>query len=241
VKHLDENQYVAVAEAVRDGYEAATDAACAVVAEHLAAMLEHNKTVNLTAITDWEQAVKLHVRDSMEAAALLTSLPSGSACDLGTGAGYPGIPLSAVTGRAFTLVESVGKKCRFMEAFLETQPLLSECDVFCGRAEDLGSTRAGQYTVVTARALSSLPSLVELASPLLRTHGFLLAMKADPAAEEIESGRRAAEQCGMRLLDVRRSVLSGGEQRSIFCYEKVGRPRVALPRRMGLAQKKPLA
>lgn len=206
-------------------------------------VLEANKTTNLTAITDWDAAVRLHLLDSLSCLPEILDSPRGRVADLGSGAGYPGIPLALLLEeRSFTLVESVGKKARFLEGLIRDLDLESRVSVRAVRAEELALAEPGGFAVVTARALSSLPSLLELASPLLQESGRLIALKSNPGPEELESAQVAGGLTGMRARGQRNLVLPGGdEQRSILVYERHGKSSTRLPRRPGMAQRKPLA
>lgn len=209
--------------------------------KHLHRALEENLRLNLTAVTEWDRALRLHVLDSLGA---IPYLPSGVAktADLGSGAGFPGIPIAIVTRTRVALVESIRKKAAFLESVVSELGIGQVAAVRCGRAEELALTDAGAYECVTARALSSLPALVELASPLLAIGGSLIAMKGRPDEAELDAGVRAGTLVGMTEEGRYHYVLPGaGEQRTIVRYSKVAEPELSLPRRPGLAQKRPLA
>ncbi|MDF1542039.1 MAG: 16S rRNA (guanine(527)-N(7))-methyltransferase RsmG [Anaerosomatales bacterium] len=217
----------------------ATEFQAELLLEHLSAVLAANEHLNLTAITDRASAIRLHVIDSL---ALVPHVRSAgdAIVDIGTGAGYPGVPLSIVSLRPVDMVESVKKKARFLEECVRSLGGLSGSEVFPIRVEEAAHARPGLYGCVTARALSALPSLVELASPLLCVGGHLLAMKGSPTAREMEAGRTAAASVGMEESQVVEYVLpDSGEFRTVIRYTKIGRPTVPLPRRIGLAQKRP--
>lgn len=212
---------------------------CAV--SHLEWVLQQNKQLNLTSITDPATAVRLHLVDSLAALPYVNKAPAGPLCDMGTGAGYPGLPLSIMSGRSATLVDSVGKKARALEGFIAERHLDSRVHTSSQRLEELAVHDAGRFAVITARALSQLPSLVELAAPLLELSGVLIAMKAIVQDGEVAAGDKAAEVVGLLRTDVVSYVLPiGSETRTLVIYTKVGEPRIALPRRVGLAQKRPL-
>ena len=206
---------------------------------HLIAVLETNESMNLTSIVA-DDAVSLHVLDSLTALGALESAPAGVFADLGTGPGYPGIPLSVVSGRAVALVESVKKKAAFLERIVGD--LCLEATVHPIRAEELAIEMPGRFSAVTARALSSLPSLVELASPLLGPGGLLICLKARMDEAELARGDAAALLCGMQRMALDRVHVPGAEvERVIVTYRKSAPPRVRLPRRPGMAQRQPLA
>jgi len=215
------------------------DSVVALLVEHLELVYAANAQLNLTRITP-EDAPLLHVIDSLLAAASLAECPHGRFADLGSGAGFPGIPLAIVSGRPAALVESVKKKAVFLEHAISVLRL--DSTVRAVRAEELAETDAAGFSVVLARALSSLPSLVELAAPLLVEEGVLIALKARPEAKEFERGRAAARLCGMvedRL--VKAGIPGSGSVRTLVLYRRHGRATLNLPRRAGMAQRKPLA
>ena len=135
------------------------------LSKHLQMVLEANRQFNLTAITDVADAIVLHVVDSLMVLPEISGAPEGPIADIGTGPGFPGIPLAVVTGRRVYLVESVGKKARFLQAVVDTLEMGETVEVINERAEELASHTCGVYGVVTARAVTSLPALVELSAP----------------------------------------------------------------------------
>jgi 16S rRNA (guanine527-N7)-methyltransferase len=208
---------------------------------HLDAVLEANTRLNLTAIADRNEAIRLHIADSL---ALLEELAAqdGRVADIGSGAGYPAIPIAIATGHPIDMIESVKKKAAFLTECVSELGGLWGSKVLPMRAEEAALRSAGEYQHVTARALTSLPALVELASPLLAVGGSLWAMKGAPTIDELESGSAAALLVGMRETGRREYRLPiVEERRMIVSYEKVSEPAIPLPRRVGLAQKKPLA
>lgn len=209
---------------------------------HLDYVLAANERVQLTSIRSREEGERLHLLDSLMAVPEVNEAPAGRLLDMGTGGGFPGIPLCVVTGRETVLLDSVKKKMRIMDEFIATHPvngLLSTRDI---RAEELAVVEPAGYSVITARALSSLPSLVELASPLLKQGGRLVALKGPVEEEELKRGDSVASYVGMQRVSVRRYDLPPcGEQRSVVVYIKNGKARTKLPRRPGMAQRKPFA
>lgn len=128
-----------------------------------------------------------------------------------------------------------------VSGILDELGLGDQISTYDGRIEELALDRPGSFSVLTARALSRLVSLLELASPLLSKGGQLICYKAHVDDEELEEARAAENLVGMRLVSRRELVLSDGEtERSILVFEKVGRGKVKLPRRVGMAQRNPL-
>lgn len=207
---------------------------------HAGMLLAANTSQNLTRITDERDVAMLHVADSLVALPHLAEAPAGRFADIGSGGGYPGIPLAMASCRPVVLVESRGKRAAFLEEVVLAVGL--DGSVAASRAEELPTDEVSRFAAVTARALAPLVSLVELAAPLLMMHGRLIALKGDPSPEEIAAGDQAARIVGLRLVHADRLVLPGVEaRRAILCYERVREPSVVLPRRPGSAQRKPLA
>jgi 16S rRNA (guanine527-N7)-methyltransferase len=204
---------------------------------HLDFVLKRNEEINLTNITDPEEAIKLHVVDSLLALSDVQAAPEGPLLDMGTGAGYPGLPLAVVTKRESTLLDARAKKIRAVQDFLTAFPEISYCSAVTGRAEELDATVA----VVAVRALAQLPSLLELASPLLQQGGRLVALKGRLHPEERERAESLREATGLCEYSHSAYTLPGGEHREVVVYEKIGTAQYNLPRRPGRAQRKPLA
>lgn len=165
--------------------------------------------------------------------------------DLGAGAGVPGIPLAvALSAVEVTLLDSAVKKCTFLEAAVEAAGLGARCAVVCARSEAhaaVGQPGRERYQVVLARAVAPLPSLVELAAPLLARGGVLLASKTSRALrDEGPGGEAAAELCGLAAGPVVALPRSPLEDAVCAVYEKVGTTPERIPRRDGVAAKRPL-
>ncbi len=214
------------------------EATASALVRHLELVLEANERMNLTSIEP-DDAVPLHILDSCAALGALDDAPGGAFADVGSGAGYPGIPLAILSGRPVDLIESVRKKAAFLDGVV--RDLRLNATVHPIRAEELALSRGGAYAAVTARAVAALPSLVELAAPLLALGGCFICLKARPTTEELSAGDAAAALCGMtpgRLKPVLVPFVDGA--RVLVIYEKASQPRVKLPRRTGLAQRDPL-
>lgn len=164
--------------------------------DYLALLLRWNQTYNLTAVRDPAEMVTKHLLDSLAMHPHVDAIADAGGClaDLGTGAGLPGIPLAiAKPGLRVTLVESAGKKARFMRQAVR-QLGLEHVRVAESRIEALAEP--GRYDAITARALATLPLIIELGGHLLKPEGRLLAMKGSYPADEI-----AALPPGWAVLD----------------------------------------
>lgn len=210
------------------------------ILEHLDLVIEANKTTNITRIDSRERGLVLHVEDSLSALPEIQAAPDGLLADMGSGAGYPGIPLAIETGRDTVLVESVKKKAAFLRDFVNKLGLAEQVSVYAGRAEE-AEEYFGKCAVVTARALSKLSVLMELASPLLQNNGVLISYKANVTDEEYEHAVSLLSKLGYEIVSDRSFVLSDGESpRRIIVFRKTRDAAIFLPRRAGFAQKKPL-
>lgn len=208
---------------------------------YLASILEANKVTNLTRITDGEQARLLHIEDSLVGLPEVNEAPDGLYGDLGSGGGFPGVPLALATGRTTLLVDSVKKKMAIVQSALDDLSLSEQISTSSERIEDLPLEYKEKFAVLTARALSKLVSLIELASPLLKKSGRLVCYKAQLSSEELEEALAVQDLVGMKMISQREICLSDGETtRTIVVFEKIGKSRIKLPRRIGLAQKQPL-
>jgi 16S rRNA (guanine527-N7)-methyltransferase len=189
---------------------------------HIRLLVPWSAAINLTAIRDPAEIAVRHVVDSLSALRILESRGAQRLVDLGSGAGFPGLPLAAVatTGRV-RLVESVAKKARFLQTVVEATGLADRAEVLALRAEALAVDRArtGHWDAVAARAVAPLAELVELAFPLLAPGGDLIAWKTASALageeSELPAARRAIEAIdpGARI-DVELAVPPGEAGRS---------------------------
>lgn len=219
----------------------AEDQTMSLMQRYLDSILEANKVTNLTRITDGEQARLLHIEDSLVGLPEVNEAPTGLYGDLGSGGGFPGVPLALATGRKTLLVDSVKKKMAIVQSALDDLSLSEQISTSSERIEDLPLEYKEKFAVLTARALSKLVSLIELASPLLKEGGRLVCYKAQLSSEELEEALAVQDLVGMKMISQREICLSDGETtRTIVVFEKIGKSRIKLPRRIGLAQKQPL-
>lgn len=219
----------------------AEDQTMSLMQRYLDSILEANKVTNLTRITDGEQARLLHIEDSLVGLPEVNEAPTGLYGDLGSGGGFPGVALALATGRKTLLVDSVKKKMAIVQSALDDLSLSEQISTSSERIEDLPLEYKEKFAVLTARALSKLVSLIELASPLLKNGGRLVCYKAQLSSEELEEALAVQDLVGMKMISQREICLSDGETtRTIVVFEKIGKSRIKLPRRIGLAQKQPL-
>ena len=210
------------------------------ILRHLELVIDANEKVNLTRIDTIEEGMILHIEDSLIGLEELNAAPDGLYGDLGSGGGYPGIPLSIATGRQTTLIDSRQKKMVVLDSMIAELGLSNQVKTYAGRAELLARTQSKRYAALTARALAKLPVLMELASPLLKMNGHLICYKAQIEESELAHARRVQKVTGMKLIQDRSTLLGENFFRRIITFEKVSNPTVKLPRQEGQAQKNPL-
>lgn len=178
--------------------EAGDDVRAAIV-DHLRLLLVWNRSINLTAIRDPVEAVRRHILDSLTAISLLRRHGSDAFVDIGSGGGYPGLPLAAaLPARRALLVDSVAKKARFLQAAAAATGLDGTVEAFAGRAEALAADRRhrDRWPAALARAVGSLVELAELGLPLVEPDGLLIAWKRADIGPELERARPAIEAMG---------------------------------------------
>lgn len=209
---------------------------------HLNLVIEKNKVMNLTRIVDPTEAVTLHLVDSLLPLAVEeVKLDSSSTfVDMGTGAGFPGIPLGILTGAQGTLVDSVNKKVSAVNEFINYLDL-PNLKAIHSRVEDLPRSMFSQQDYVIARAVAQSNVLIEYATPLLRKNGILVLEKANPSNDEISSSLRASNICGLSFVSRETFELPNGlGHREIITFKKTAKAKISLPRRVGLAKTEPL-
>ena len=208
---------------------------------HLDLVLEANKTTNLTRILNVEDAAVLHILDSLILLPYINLAPDGALLDMGTGAGFPGVPLTIVSHRKATYIDSAGKKVDAVNSFVSALGL-KHAHAVHDRLEEYARSHKKQFSVVTARALAPLPVLVEYASPFLKDGGLFVITKGNPSNEELNCGMSAAKICGFStLLTDAIDLPDGLGHREFIVLKKTHPASVSLPRANGMAKKNPLA
>lgn len=209
--------------------------------QHLDLVLEANKSINLTRILNIEDAAVLHILDSLVLLFYISKAPEGALLDMGTGAGFPGVPLTIASGRKAVYIDSVGKKVDAVNSFVKELGLKHAHAVHV-RLEEYARTHKKQFAVVTARALAPLPVLVEYASPFLKDGGLFVVTKGNPSDKELQSGLAAAKICGFTTLMTDDLDLPNGlGHREFIILKKTRQASVSLPRANGMAKLNPLA
>ena len=203
-----------------------------------------NERVNLTSISEWEAVQSRHFLDSLSAALALSPqmLQSGSFIDVGSGGGFPGLPLKlAFPGMRGTLLEATAKKTAFL-AHLSEILELEDISVRTGRAETLAheAEMREAFDMALARAVAEVATLAELTLPFVRVGGIVVMHKKADIADELEQAQGAIETLGGRLREVLPVTLLGLDERALVVLEKQHPTPERYPRRPGMPAKRPL-
>ena len=224
-----------------------TPGARSTIADHVRLLLAWNDAINLTAIRDPAAIAIRHVVDSLTAVRTLKQrrvgrVPVSGLLDLGSGGGFPGIPLvAALPLERAILVDSVGKKAAFLAAAVEAGGLAGRVAVASERAEDLARDprHRERWPAVTARAIGPLDELVELAFPLLLPGGVLVAWKRGDIDEEIGAARRALAGLGGGRIETVAVAATGLTDHRLVAVTKRGRTADGYPRDPASRRRRP--
>jgi 16S rRNA (guanine527-N7)-methyltransferase len=188
-----------------------------------------------------ERAWRVHITDSLTGLDVPELSAASRIADVGAGAGFPGLALAvALPSAQVDLIESIGRKCTFMQRAVD-EAGIANATVLNTRSEDLASGEGREsYDIVTARAVGRLSTLAELASPLLKPNGLLVAWKGKRDQEEEEELQRASESLAMRPEQILKvGERAGSQHRHLHVIKKIGATPEDLPRRPGIAKKRP--
>lgn len=218
----------------------ATDKQMAQLEEFSRRMLETNKVMNLTAITD---PIEIAQRHFLDCAALLTAADfSGkTVIDVGCGAGFPGIPLGILCPKCYvTLLDALNKRIRFLQSCMDEMALRNFQAVHA-RAEEYAVAHRESYDFAVSRAVAQLNVLAELSIPFVKVGGFFIAMKSVDTQEEIDKARRGIGQLGGHIEEIRDYTIPGTDitHRLVF-IRKVKPTPAAYPRKFHRISSKPL-
>jgi 16S rRNA (guanine527-N7)-methyltransferase len=207
--------------------------------------LLRSERASVSSVTDPPDAWRVHVADSLSGLVVTEFAVATAIADVGSGSGFPGLALAvALPGAKVDLIESVARKCEFMrraaaEAAIDNVRVINErAETWAGPPPPEGGREA--YEIVTARAVGRLSTLAELASPLLRANGLLVAWKGRRDPDEEAELERAAERLAMRPWEVLAvGPYAGSRHRHLHVIGKTGPTPEGLPRRPGTAKKRP--
>lgn len=209
------------------------------IRSYLELVIEKNKELNLTRIDTEEKGMLLHIEDSLSCLDEFCNM-DGEFLDIGTGGGFPGVPLAIASNRTGVLIDSVQKKARAVQEMIEELGLNNQIQARGIRSEELALEVGERFTTIVARAVSSLPAVMELAAPLLVMDGELITLRGKEDEVDLEAIDTIAEKLGLETTSKRHIYISETYERTIYVFKKVSQAMIKLPRRNGMAQKRPL-
>lgn len=206
-------------------------------------LTEWNKVMNLTGITEYEEVNEKHFVDSLAVVKAVDMSRIQSVIDIGTGAGFPGIPLKiAFPHLHITLLDSLNKRIKFLNTVIEELGL-NDIHTIHGRAEDFAKQAAyrEQYDLCVSRAVANLPTLLEYCIPYIRVGGIYISYKSSEIDEELKQSQKAIRILGGTLEEVLKFTLPESEiSRSFVKIRKEKHTEKKYPRKAGLPGKEPL-
>ena len=213
-----------------------SDEICDTLCAFGAAMVKQNEVMNLTGITDDKGVANLHLLDSLTVMAY-ADLSGKTLIDVGCGAGFPGVPLAIASGATVTLLDSLGKRMKWLESCLPQLGIEAEC--VTARAEEAVATRRESYDFATSRAVARLNILLELTAPYVKVGGAVLAMKGTAAKEELAECGNAMKKLGLKLEGVKEFPIDGTNH-AVIVLRKVAPTPKQFPRRFAKIKQSPL-
>ena len=191
--------------------------------------LDANKSFNLTAIKEVEKFRELMILDSAYPLKYF-NFDGKKIIDVGTGAGYPGMVLAALSNGEFTLLDSTAKKVKFTSNFTTNNQILN-VNCVCARAEEYAKTHREEYDFAVARAVSDLSILIEMIIPLLKVNGYFIALKGSKGFEEVENAKKALEKLGAVVEQIDEYQLPESKEKRInVIIKKVKKTNTKYPR-----------
>ena len=202
-------------------------------------LLEWNEKINLTAITEPKEVILKHFIDSIS---ILKYLENGkNLIDVGTGAGFPGLPLNILNNDLeYVLLDSLNKRINYLNNVIESLDLKNITTIH-SRVEDFAKTNREGFDIATSRAVASLNVLLEYLLPIVKVGGICICMKGSNAQEEIEKSKKALEELGGKIEKIEEIVLPDSDNiRNIIIVRKIKETPKKYPRKAGTAVKEPI-
>lgn len=204
---------------------------------------EWNQKINLTAITEDEDIIKKHFIDSIKIFKFQELKEAKKVIDIGTGGGFPGIPIKIVKDDLkITLLDSLKKRITFLDEVVNELDL-KDVETIHGRAEDFARDKKyrEQYDVAVSRAVANMTVLSEFCIPFVKKGGYFVALKGPSIKEELNEAQKAIKLLGGKLQDIREVEIEGSDLRhNLVIIEKVKETPKGYPRKAGIVTKKPL-
>lgn len=231
-------------EQITEGQVLLTDAQLAQFEQYYNMLIEKNKVMNLTAITEREEVIRKHFIDSLALAGYVKLWEKKyKIIDVGTGAGFPGIPLKiAFPNLQVTLFDSLNKRIKFLQEVID-ELNLNEISAVHGRAEEGARDKAmrEKYDFVVSRAVANMAVLSEYCIPFVKAGGYFIPYKTGTVEEEIIQGKKAIHILGGKIEKVEKLILPDSDiSRSFVFIRKEKQTPKAYPRKAGTASKQPL-
>ncbi len=206
-------------------------------------LVEWNSFMNLTAITDFDEVVKKHFIDSLSLIKAIDLSKSYKVIDIGTGAGFPGIPLKiAFPNLKITLLDSLHKRIKFLDTVIEKLEL-KDIETIHGRAEDFAKdiNYRQQYDLCVSRAVANLSTLSEYCLPYVKVNGKFISYKSEKIVDEMNAAKNAIQILGGHINNqVDFNLPDSDIYRNLFIIDKVKDTPKKYPRKAGLPSKEPL-
>ncbi|WP_044939247.1 16S rRNA (guanine(527)-N(7))-methyltransferase RsmG [Pseudobutyrivibrio sp. LB2011] len=205
-------------------------------------LVEKNKVMNLTAITEFDEVIVKHFADSLSIGKIMPS-NINTVCDLGTGAGFPGIPMAiAYPNIQFTLIDSLNKRIKFLQEVVDALGL-KNVTLIHARAEEAGRNKLyrEQFDLVVSRAVANISTLSEYCLPLVKLNGYFISFKSGDIKEEVSLSGNAIQKLGGSMEEpVYFSLPDTDISRSFIIIDKKKSTPKAYPRKAGTPSKEPL-
>ena len=209
--------------------------------EYYQRLIEVNQVMNLTAITGKDEVYRKHFLDSLEIIRVLDNKDKYTLCDVGSGAGFPSVPLAIVSEKVeVTIIDALNKRINFLNDLIQKLSV-SNVKAIHARAEDFAKEIREHFDVVTARAVARLNVLVELCLPLTKVGGIFVAMKGSSGKEELLEAQKAIDQLGGKVQSIVEFTLPDEEdQRQILVIQKIKSTPAKFPRNFNKIKECPL-
>lgn len=208
--------------------------------QYMKLLLEWNEKINLTAITDEEEIIKKHFIDSLTISKLIKE--DTSVVDVGTGAGFPGMPLAITKKVNVTLVDSLNKRINFLN-IVKDSIKLENVNTVHSRAEEVGQNEKyrEKFDYAVSRAVAPINVLLEYTLPLVKVGGYCLCMKGPKVIDEMQGIENVAEKLGGKYIKLEELEIPGEESRkNVIIVKKVEKTNKKYPRKPGTPAKQPL-
>lgn len=206
-------------------------------------LIEWNKVMNLTGITEYDEVISKHFIDSLSIVKAIDMNQISNLIDIGTGAGFPGIPIKIVFPHVkVTLLDSLKKRVRFLDAVIE-EVEIKDINAVHGRAEELAKQKnyREKYELCVSRAVANLASLSEYCLPFVNVGGNFISYKSGDIEDELNTSKNAIKILGGKIIEVNKFQLPATDiTRSLVIVNKIKKTDSKFPRRAGIPTKEPL-